>query len=114
MFETLQKGFRKARQRLSGEAEIDEKVIDDTLRDIRLSLLEADVDLALTRGFLGRVKAKALGEVVQLSIKGRSKKVRITPADAFIKICQDELTAMMGPVDTVSYTHLTLPTNREV
>jgi signal recognition particle subunit SRP54 len=100
MFETLQKGFRKARQRLSGEAEIDEKVIDATLRDIRLSLLEADVDLALTKGFLGRVKVKALGEVVQLSARGKSKKVRITPADAFIKICQDELTAMMGPVDT--------------
>ncbi|MBN2716085.1 MAG: signal recognition particle protein [Deltaproteobacteria bacterium] len=101
MFETLQKGFSKARQRIRGEAEIDEAVIDASLRDIRLSLLEADVDLKLTRGFLARVKEKAIGEVVQISAKSKSgKKVRISPADAFVKICQDELTAMMGPVNT--------------
>jgi signal recognition particle GTPase len=37
MLETLQKGFRKARHRLQGQAEIDEKVVDEALRDIRLS-----------------------------------------------------------------------------
>lgn len=101
MFETLQKGFGKAKQRLRGETEIDEAVIDASLRDIRLSLLEADVDLKLTKSFLGKVKEKALGEVVKISAKSKSgKKVRISPADAFVKICQDELTAMMGPVDT--------------
>jgi signal recognition particle subunit SRP54 len=101
MLETLQKGFRKARQRIQGEVEIDEQVIDEALRDIRLSLLEADVDLKLTKAFLGRVKGKALGEVVQISARSREgKKVKISPTDAFVKICQDELTSMMGPVDT--------------
>ncbi len=100
MFETLTKGFRKARNRFSGVGEIDDKVIDSAIRDIRLSLLEADVDLKLTKEFLARVREKAIGEVVPLSAKSKGKKVKISPSDAFVKICQDELTQMMGPVDT--------------
>ena len=101
MLETLQKGFRKARQRIQGEAEIDEKVIDAAMRDIKLSLLEADVDLKLTKLFLGRVKEKALGEVIQIAAKSKQgKKVKISATEAFVKICQDELTDMMGPVET--------------
>jgi signal recognition particle subunit SRP54 len=101
MLETLQKGFRKARQRIQGEAEIDEKVIDAALRDIRLSLLEADVDLKLTKAFLGRVKEQALGEVIKVAAKAKDKKkAKITPSDAFVKICQEELSGMMGPVET--------------
>ena len=100
MFETLTKGFRKAKDRFKGVAEIDEKVVDTALRDIRLSLLEADVDLALTKSFLNRVREKAIGEVVQTSAKAKGKRQKISPTDAFIKICQDELTDMMGPVDT--------------
>ncbi|MCK9459440.1 MAG: signal recognition particle protein Srp54 [Proteobacteria bacterium] len=100
MFETLQKGFRKARQRMAGVAEIDEKVVDEALRDIRLSLLEADVDLKLTKDFLGRVREKALGEIVKTTATVKGRKLQISPTDAFVKICQDELVAMMGPVDT--------------
>jgi signal recognition particle subunit SRP54 len=100
MFETLTKGFRKARNRFKGLAEIDEKVVDTALRDIRLSLLEADVDLALTKAFLAKVRERAIGEVVLTSAKAKGKKVKITPVDAFVKICQDELTDMMGPVKT--------------
>ncbi len=100
MFETLTKGFRKAKDRFQGLQEIDEKVVDSALRDIRLSLLEADVDLKLTKTFLGRVREKAIGEVVQTSAKTKGKKVKISPTDAFVKICLDELSAMMGPVDT--------------
>ncbi len=100
MFETLTKGFRKAKNRFQGVAEIDEKVVDSALRDIRLSLLEADVDLKLTKMFLGRVREKAIGEVVQTAAKAKGKKAKITPTDAFVKICLDELTAMMGPVET--------------
>jgi signal recognition particle subunit SRP54 len=100
MFDTLTKGFRKARDRFKGVTEIDEKTVDTALRDIRLSLLEADVDLTLTKTFLGRVREKAIGEVVHTSAKAKGKKVTISPTDAFVKICEDELTAMMGPVDT--------------
>ncbi len=101
MFETISKGFRAAKQRLTGKAELDDEVIDEALRDVRLSLLEADVEFRVVKRFLDRVKEAARGE--QVTLKARSEEYgvqRITPEQAFIKICQDELTKMMGPVDT--------------
>ena len=101
MLETISRGFRAAKQRLTGVAELTEDVIDASLRDVRMSLLEADVDFRVTKTFLERVKEAALGE--QVKLRARSKEygvVNITPEQAFIKICQDELTAMMGPVET--------------
>jgi signal recognition particle subunit SRP54 len=101
MFETLAKGFRAAKQRLSGVAELTDDVIDEALRDVRMSLLEADVEFKVTKRFLERVKEAARGERVQLTAKSKEYGVqRISPDQAFIKICQDELTRMMGPVDT--------------
>src|SRR5262249_23441599 len=101
MLETITKGFRAAKQRLSGVAELTDDVIDEALRDVRMSLLEADVDFKVTKSFLDRVKEKALGEQVKLRAKSAEYgTVKITPEQAFIKICQDELTSMMGPVDT--------------
>jgi len=101
MFDTLSKGFRAARQRLSGAAELTDDVIDDAIRDIRMSLLEADVEFKVTKRFLDRVRESARGEQVKLTAKSKEYGVvKITPAQAFVKICQDELTEMMGPVDT--------------
>lgn len=96
MFETLTKGFRSARQRLQGLSELTEENIDQALRDVRLSLLEADVEFGVTKRFLARVKETALGEVIQTKVEHKGKRVDITPADKFIKVCQDELTAMMS------------------
>ncbi len=101
MFETLGKGFRAAKQRLTGVAELTDDVIDEALRDVRMSLLEADVEFKVTKRFLERVKEAARGE--QIAIKAKSKEYgvkTITPEQAFIKVCQDELTKMMGPVQT--------------
>jgi len=101
VFETISKGFRAAKQRLTGKAELDDDIIDEALRDVRLSLLEADVEFRVVKRFLDRVKEAAKGE--QVTLKARSEEYgvqRITPEQAFIKICQDELTKMMGPVDT--------------
>ena len=101
MFETLSKGFRAAKQRLTGVAELSDEVIDEALRDVRMSLLEADVEFKVVKRFLDRVKEAAKGEEVQLRAKSREMgQKRITPEQAFIAICQDELTKMMGPVDT--------------
>ena len=100
MLETLSRGFRAAKQKLSGVAELNEENLADALRDVRMSLLEADVEFKVTRSFLERVKEKALGEQVKLTARAKDYGVvRITPEQAFVKICQDELTAMMGPVD---------------
>ena len=65
MFETLSKGFRAAKQRLTGVAELTDDVIDEALRDVRMSLLEADVEFKVVKRFLDRVKESARGEEVQ-------------------------------------------------
>jgi len=97
MFETLSKGFRAARNRLSGVTELTEENIDQALRDVRLSLLEADVELGVTKRFLARVKERAVGQTVQTRAKAKGgKKLQVGPAEQFIKICQDELEGMMA------------------
>jgi len=99
MLETISKGFRTARDHLRGVAELDEASIDKALRDVRMSLLEADVEFKVTKEFLSRVKDKAQGETVKLRARAKGKKIKVSPSDHFIKICQDELTSLMGPVD---------------
>ncbi len=101
MLETITKGFRAARHRLQGYRELDPDTLDECLQDIRTSLLEADVEFGVVKQFIGHVKDKALGEVVQLSATDdEGKRIDVTPQDHFIKICHDELESMMGPVDT--------------
>ncbi len=99
MLETITNGFKEARLKLQGKQTITEETIVDALRDIRVSLLEADVDLEVVKTFLARVKEKAMGQVVAVKAKSKSRAVRVTPYEHFVKICQDELEALMGPVD---------------
>jgi signal recognition particle subunit SRP54 len=100
VLETVSKGFKAARNKLQGRAEITPEVVDDALRDIRVSLLEADVAFEVVKRFVARVREKAVGEVVATRAKTEKGAVRVTPQDHFIKICHDELEALMGPVDT--------------
>jgi len=100
MFETLSKGFRSARDFLQGQTDLTEENIETALRDVRLSLLEADVEFRVTKTFLSRVKEKALGETVKLRARASGKKIKVSPGEHFVKICQDELVQLMGPVDT--------------
>jgi signal recognition particle subunit SRP54 len=104
MLDTLTKGFRSARQKLQGKTTLTEENIALALRDVRRSLLEADVELGVTKAFLDRVKDRAVGEVVQLKAPKKPfgnlpPGVKVSPADHFIKICHDELIDLMGPVD---------------
>src|SRR2546423_654059 len=101
MLDAVTKGFRAAKHKLTGKAELTEANIDDALRDIRVALLEADVEFNVAKRFLARVKEKGLGEVVTTSVTDKKgKKLQVAPGDHFIKICHDELEALMGPVDT--------------
>jgi signal recognition particle subunit SRP54 len=100
MLETVSKGFKAARNKLKGRTEITPEVVDDALRDIRVSLLEADVSFEVVKRFVARVREKAIGEVVDTKVKTEKGVVRVTPQDHFVKICHDELEALMGPVDT--------------
>jgi signal recognition particle subunit SRP54 len=95
MFEALSKGFRAAKNRLSGVTELTEENIEQALRDVRLSLLEADVEFNVVKRFLARVKEKAVGETHQRSAEVKGRKVSIGPSEVFIKICQDELIDLM-------------------
>lgn len=100
MFDAVRKGFSSAKNLLEGKREITEENIEEALKTIRLSLFEADVNYRVVKQFLGRVKEKALGEIVTVRAKADGETLRITPGDAFIQICHNELEALMGPVDT--------------
>ncbi|MBM4344259.1 MAG: signal recognition particle protein [Deltaproteobacteria bacterium] len=96
MLETITKGFRSARFRLQGYRELDEDTLEEVLGDIRTSLLEADVEVGVAKRFLAEVKAKAVGEVVQVRAKDAAgQQHRVSPQDQFVKICHDELMALM-------------------
>jgi len=100
MLETLSRGFRNAKARLTGVTELTPDNIEDALRDVRMSLLEADVEFKVTKTFLDRVKEKAIGETVKLRAKAGDRALSATPEQHFIRICQEELIELMGPIDT--------------
>src|ERR1700723_1937908 len=96
MFDALSKGFKAAKNRLAGLTELTEQNIDTALREVRLSLLEADVELGVVKAFLARVKEQALGEVVRVRAKGQDgQTLKVTAGDQFTKICHDEMIAFM-------------------
>jgi signal recognition particle subunit SRP54 len=99
MFETLTKGFRTAKQRFQGLAELDDTTVDEALKDVRTALLEADVGFDVVQDFCQRVKEKAVGVIVKVKASSKEKTRRVTPEDHFVKLCHDELVELMGPVD---------------
>ncbi|MEM7447211.1 MAG: signal recognition particle protein [Myxococcota bacterium] len=111
MFETLTKGFRTAKNRLAGLTELTEENIDASLRDVRLSLLEADVEFGVTKRFLERVKDKAVGTTVKTRAITKGRSIKIGPTEQFVKICEDELRAMMeSEGDSIAFAKHPTPT----
>src|ERR1700746_2947249 len=100
MFETLTKGFRHAKQRFQGLAELDAGTVDEALKDVRTSLLEADVGFDVVQDFCKRVREKAVGVIVKVKASTKEKVRRVTPEDHFVKLCYDELIELMGPIET--------------
>jgi signal recognition particle subunit SRP54 len=98
MFDVLSRGFKSARNRLQGKGELTEENLGPALREVRASLIQADVELKVAKAFLERVKERCLGETVQL--KSKAAGMAVGPQDHFIKACYDELVELMGPVDT--------------
>lgn len=87
MFQQLTQKFGDVIDRLKGRPKLTDANIDETLRQIRLNLLEADVNFKVVKEFCDRVKEKALGEEVHRSL---------TPDRQFLKIFHDELVRLMG------------------
>jgi len=100
MLELISGGFKKAQDLLQGKTVLQEKHIDEAIKEIRVSLLEADVEFHVVKGFIESVKTKAIGELVQTRVSHGGKRMRVSPEHHFVKICYDELVNLMGPVDT--------------
>ncbi len=99
MFEALTKGFREAKNRLAGLTELTEQNIKPALREVRLSLLEADVELGVVKRFLAKVEQSALGQTHQTRVKHGGETHQVAASEQFVKICHDELVAMMKSDD---------------
>lgn len=87
MFEYMGDRISNAIKNIKGMGKITEENIDEAVREIRMALLEADVNFEVVKGFVSNVKEKALGQEVQKSVK---------PDELFIKIVRDELVALLG------------------
>src|SRR5262249_42837051 len=96
MFDTLTQGFRQARNRLAGLTELTEANIEPALREVKLSLLQADVEIGVVKTFLSRVKQKAVGQTLESRVKHSGESMQVSASDHFIKICHDELVEMMS------------------
>ncbi len=87
MFDTLSEKFSNAFKYVQGKSKISEENIEETLKEVRTALLEADVNFKVVKDFISSVKEKAIGEKV---IKG------VNPGEQFVKIMHDELAKIMG------------------
>ena len=87
MFDSLSSKLQNAFKNLRGLGKISEANVSDSLREVRLALLDADVNFKVARDFIERVKAKALGQEVIQSIQ---------PGQQIIKVIHDELVALLG------------------
>ena len=87
MFQSLSERLSQSLRSITGKARLTEENIQETLREVRMALLEADVALPVVKQFVESVKQRALGQEVMKSL---------SPGQAFLKIVQAELEAVMG------------------
>lgn len=87
MFENLSDRLSRTVKNLRGQGRLSESNIKETMRDIRMALLEADVALPVVKEFIEKVKEKAIGQEVLTSL---------TPGQSLVKVVQDELELVMG------------------
>lgn len=86
-FESLSERIQMSLRRITGRGRLNENDIDEMMKEVRLSLLEADVNYKVVKSFISEVKEKALGEKIMKSL---------TPGDQVVKIVHDELKKLMG------------------
>src|SRR5215831_11353708 len=87
MFENLQEKLQRAFKTLRGQATLTEENIDEALREIRLALLEADVNFKVVKQLIDQIRAKAVGHEVMTAL---------SPGEQVIKILRDELIVILG------------------
>src|SRR5215470_15219719 len=87
MFENLQEKLQRAFKALRGQARLTEENIDEALREIRMALLEADVNFKVVKQLMDQIRAKAIGQEVMTAL---------SPGEQVIKILRDELVEVLG------------------
>jgi signal recognition particle subunit SRP54 len=87
MFENLSERLSHSLRSITGKAKLSEENIQETLREVRMALLEADVALSVVKDFVESVRARAIGQEVSASL---------SPGQVFVKIVQAELETLMG------------------
>ena len=90
-FEGLSSRLQEITRKIKGEARITESNMKDMLREVKLALLEADVNYKIVKEFIASVQEKALGQDVLKSLK---------PGEQVVKIVRDELTELLGGTDS--------------
>ena len=90
-FDTLQDKLVHSLRKVQGKSQLSEKNMDDTLKEIRVALLEADVNYGVVKDFLNRIKEESIGQNVLNSVD---------PGQLLIKIVHDELVKLLGSDDT--------------
>ena len=100
MFENLTDRLSQTLRHVTGKAKLTEDNIKDTLREVRMALLEADVALPVVKDFVAAVKERAVGTEVSRSL---------TPGQAFVKIVQAELESLMGAANEDLVLNVTPP-----
>ena len=91
MFDTLSQKLQNAFRNLRGLGKISESNVTDSLRDVRMALLEADVNFKVARDFIEKVKAKSIGQEVIQSVH---------PGQQIVKILYDELVELLGSTNS--------------
>ena len=91
IFESLSERLQTAFKKLKSHGKLTENDVNEAMREVRMALLEADVNFAVVKDFIAKVKERAVGKEILESL---------TPAQVVIKIVDEELTALMGGVES--------------
>ncbi|MDD4303218.1 MAG: signal recognition particle receptor subunit alpha, partial [Bacilli bacterium] len=89
-FESLSERFARIFKKLRGQSRLTESNMDDMLKEIRVALLEADVNFKVVKDFLAEVKKRAIGEEVL---------TKLNPSQTIVKIVHDEIEKLLGSSD---------------
>ena len=87
MFDTLSHNLTQAFNKLTGQSQLTEKNMADSLDEIRVALLDADVSLPVVKNFIETIRAKTVGQVVTPGVR---------PGQFLVKLVHDELVTLMG------------------
>jgi len=101
-FESLTEKLQSIFKKISGQSKLTESNMDDMLKQIRIALLEADVNYKVVRDFVEDVKEKAIGEKVL---------TKVSPSQMLVKIVNDELIKLLGEGDSELHFEVSGPTN---